>query len=89
MLIREQLFPGLIYRMLKPKVVLLIFVSGKIVLTGAKVKACSFFLPPGGVFVSPSARTFADLLIGPRRDLHSIQHNLHGVVRVQETVTSP
>jgi Transcription factor TFIID (or TATA-binding protein, TBP) len=33
----RQLFPGLIYRMLKPKVVLLIFVSGKIVLTGAKV----------------------------------------------------
>lgn len=32
-----QLFPGLIYRMIKPKVVLLIFVSGKIVLTGAKV----------------------------------------------------
>ena len=35
---RRQLFPGLIYRMLKPKVVLLIFVSGKIVLTGAKVR---------------------------------------------------
>jgi transcription initiation factor TFIID TATA-box-binding protein len=34
-----QLFPGLIYRMIKPKVVLLIFVSGKIVLTGAKVGA--------------------------------------------------
>jgi transcription initiation factor TFIID TATA-box-binding protein len=34
----SQLFPGLIYRMIKPKVVLLIFVSGKIVLTGAKVK---------------------------------------------------
>lgn len=33
-----ELFPGLIYRMLKPKVVLLIFVSGKIVLTGAKVR---------------------------------------------------
>ena len=33
----SQLFPGLIYRMIKPKVVLLIFVSGKIVLTGAKV----------------------------------------------------
>jgi transcription initiation factor TFIID TATA-box-binding protein len=31
-----ELFPGLIYRMLEPKVVLLIFVSGKIVLTGAK-----------------------------------------------------
>lgn len=33
-----ELFPGLIYRMLKPKIVLLIFVSGKIVLTGAKVR---------------------------------------------------
>lgn len=32
------LFAGLIYRMVKPKVVLLIFVSGKIVLTGAKVR---------------------------------------------------
>ena len=31
-----ELFPGLIYRMEKPKIVLLIFVSGKIVLTGAK-----------------------------------------------------
>ncbi|MFS7998596.1 putative TATA-box binding protein [Helianthus anomalus] len=33
-----ELFPGLIYRMKQPKIVLLIFVSGKIVLTGAKVR---------------------------------------------------
>jgi len=33
-----ELFPGLIYRMVKPKVVLLIFVSGKVVLTGARVR---------------------------------------------------
>ncbi|KAI8821651.1 TATA-box-binding protein 2 [Fimicolochytrium jonesii] len=33
-----ELFPGLIYRMAKPKIVLLIFVSGKIVLTGAKLR---------------------------------------------------
>lgn len=33
-----ELFPGLIYRMLRPKIVLLIFVSGKVVLTGAKVR---------------------------------------------------
>ncbi|KAL0481849.1 transcription initiation factor TFIID TATA-box-binding protein [Acrasis kona] len=33
-----ELFPGLVYRMIEPKVVLLIFVSGKIVLTGAKEK---------------------------------------------------
>jgi transcription initiation factor TFIID TATA-box-binding protein len=35
---QPELFPGLIYRMMKPKIVLLIFVSGKIVLTGAKVR---------------------------------------------------
>ncbi|PAA69675.1 hypothetical protein BOX15_Mlig031723g3 [Macrostomum lignano] len=33
-----ELFPGLIYRMVKPKIVLLVFVSGKVVLTGAKVR---------------------------------------------------
>lgn len=33
-----ELFPGLIYRMSDPKVCLLIFVSGKVVLTGAKSK---------------------------------------------------
>lgn len=33
-----ELFPGLIYRMVKPRVVLLIFVNGKIVFTGAKTK---------------------------------------------------
>lgn len=33
-----ELFPGLIYRMISPKIVLLIFVSGKLVLTGAKVR---------------------------------------------------
>jgi transcription initiation factor TFIID TATA-box-binding protein len=31
-----ELFPGLIYRMKQPKIVLLVFVSGKVVLTGAK-----------------------------------------------------
>jgi transcription initiation factor TFIID TATA-box-binding protein len=34
-----ELFPGLVYRMADPKVVLLIFVSGKIVITGAKTSA--------------------------------------------------
>ena len=33
-----ELFPGLIFRMTDPKVVLLIFASGKIVLTGAKTR---------------------------------------------------
>nr|AED87005.1 tata box binding protein [Stylonychia lemnae] len=33
-----EIFPGLIYRMANPKIVLLIFASGKIVLTGAKNK---------------------------------------------------
>ena len=33
-----EIFPGLIYRMQAPKIVLLVFASGKIVLTGAKNK---------------------------------------------------
>merc|ERR1712070_350997 len=33
-----ELFPGLIYRMVQPKIVLLIFVSGKVVLTGGKLR---------------------------------------------------
>lgn len=35
-----ELFPGLIYKMVKPQVVLLIFASGKVVLTG-KLKVIS------------------------------------------------
>ncbi|XP_052036984.1 TATA box-binding protein-like 2 isoform X2 [Apodemus sylvaticus] len=34
-----ELFPGLIYKMVKPQVVLLIFASGKVVLTGAKERS--------------------------------------------------
>lgn len=33
-----ELFPGLIYKMESPKIVLLIFTSGKIVLAGAKTR---------------------------------------------------
>jgi len=33
-----EIFPGLVWRMPEPKVVLLIFVSGKVVLTGAKTR---------------------------------------------------
>ena len=36
-----ELFPGLIYRMVKPRIVLLIFVSGKVVLTG---ECCSLLV---------------------------------------------
>lgn len=33
-----ELFPGLVYRMIRPRVVLLIFVNGKLVITGGKTK---------------------------------------------------
>ena len=33
-----ELFPGLIYRLAQPRVVFLIFVSGKVVITGAKTE---------------------------------------------------
>jgi transcription initiation factor TFIID TATA-box-binding protein len=70
-----ELFPGLIYRMLKPKVVLLIFVSGKIVLTGAKV--CRLII----------VVTSTDIHCpGPRGNLHGFQHHLPCAPRVQETV---
>ena len=36
-----ELFPGLIYRMRSPKIVLLIFVSGKVVITGGKARGRS------------------------------------------------
>jgi transcription initiation factor TFIID TATA-box-binding protein len=35
---KPESFPGLIYRMMEPKVVLVILGSGKMVLTGAKVR---------------------------------------------------
>ncbi|KAL3672654.1 hypothetical protein V7S43_001949 [Phytophthora oleae] len=34
-----EMFPGLIYRMLRPKCTMLIFISGKIVITGCKTSA--------------------------------------------------
>ena len=34
-----EIFPGLIYRMLEPKVCIMMFVSGKLVFTGAKSKS--------------------------------------------------
>ena len=55
-----QLFPGLIYHMIKPKVVLLIFVSSKLVLTGAKVNGflSSFFSSPSahGLIIIPEIK---------------------------------
>ena len=35
------MFPGLIYRMVRPRIVLLIFVSGKVVLTGKSLNLVS------------------------------------------------
>lgn len=47
-----ELFPGLIYRMVRPRVVLLIFVNGKIVFTGELARICT--------------STLADALTAPR-----------------------
>jgi hypothetical protein len=76
-----QLFPGLIYRMIKPKVVLLIFVSGKIVLTGAKVT---------GRFLDMSLLALPSLTAceGAGGDIYGVQHDLHRAVRVPQAVTT-
>ena len=34
-----ELFPGLVYRLFSPKVTLLVFVSGKVVITGARTRS--------------------------------------------------
>ena len=50
-----ELFPGLIYRLQKPKLVLLIFGSGKIVFTGAKDRQS---LHTAYDLIEPLLRTF-------------------------------
>jgi transcription initiation factor TFIID TATA-box-binding protein len=61
-----ELFPGLIYRMIRPKVVLLIFVSGKVVLTGARTRedlyrAFDSIIPAlGSTLLSIPAEALAD-----------------------------
>jgi transcription initiation factor TFIID TATA-box-binding protein len=44
-----ELFPGLIYRMVSPKIVLLIFVSGKLVLTGGKTRKDIYQVTPASL----------------------------------------
>jgi hypothetical protein len=72
--------------MIKPKVVLLIFVSGKIVLTGAKVSIYSLFSAfsrhlwstdkLSGLGSNPSADAICFVIFprdsGPGRDLHGV-----------------
>ncbi len=70
--------------MIKPKVVLLIFVSGKIVLTGAKVTG--HFLDIN-LLVLPIL-TFPSVCEGAGGDIHGVQHDLHRAMRVPQAVTT-
>ena len=67
--------------MIKPKVVLLIFVSGKIVLTGAKVtgRASRVLL---------RKLTFPSVCEGAGGDIYGVQHDLHRAMRVPQAVTT-
>ena len=60
-----ELFPGLIYRMKDPKVVLLIFVSGKVVLTGAIPQSC----PPIPIFHAPITILASDARVKHTRSM--------------------
>lgn len=83
-----ELFPGLIYRMKQPKIVLLIFVSGKIVLTGAKVISLVFFCSALTDFICHSCWSDMHCLIfyssGQRWDLYSLWEHIPSSYRVQE-----
>ena len=70
--------------MIKPKVVLLIFVSGKIVLTGAKVTGYSL---DSRLHALPRL-TFPSVCEGAGGDIHGVQHDLHRAVRVPQAVTT-
>jgi transcription initiation factor TFIID TATA-box-binding protein len=63
-----ELFPGLIYRMAAPKVVLLVFVSGKVVVTGAKSRSALLeCVPPRSALSQPA----------PAPPSHPHPHALH------------
>ena len=68
--------------MIKPKVVLLIFVSGKIVLTGAKVDIRSWVFPEFLLLTFPSACK------GAGGDIHGIQHDLHHAMQIPQAITT-
>jgi len=70
--------------MIKPKVVLLIFVSGKIVLTGAKVTGHSLVAS----FVLLQKLTLPSGCEGAGGDIHGVQHDLHRAMRVPQAVTT-
>lgn len=70
--------------MIKPKVVLLIFVSGKIVLTGAKVTG----RPLDSRLLASPKLTFPSVCEGAGGDIHGVQHDLHRAVRVPQAVTT-
>lgn len=72
-----QLFPGLIYRLVKPKVVLLIFVSGKVVLTG-RLRGHT----TTGRSADHSRRVLRCQV--PRRDLRSLRGHLPSPLRVPQ-----
>ena len=68
--------------MIKPKVVLLIFVSGKIVLTGAKVSGHAL-----GVYLFLLHMLISVFMCeGAGGDLHGVQHDLHRAMRVPQAV---
>jgi hypothetical protein len=68
--------------MIKPKVVLLIFVSGKIVLTGAKVSGPSLDV----YLLFLHVLTFPSACEGAGGDIHGVQHDLHRAMRVPQAV---
>ena len=79
-----ELFPGLIYRMKQPKIVLLIFVSGKIVLTGAKVSSHFLYM----LISLHSLFFFLHFILcftGERGDVHCLWKHLSCTDRVPKS----
>lgn len=81
-----ELFPGLIYRMVKPRIVLLIFVSGKVVLTGMCIELSYIYFEV--IYLS----LYLNLSLCFRckskaRNLRSFRQHISYSQKFQETVT--
>lgn len=74
-----ELYPGLIYRMVLPRVVLLIFVNGKIVLTGKNITL--YYSYP--VFVLHHTNLHDYFISGAknRQELKDALHNIYPILK--------
>jgi excinuclease UvrABC nuclease subunit len=74
-------FPGAVYRMDEPKVVILLFASGKLVCTGAKREEDIYLQGSGKPLKLPSNSPARRLLQYVRDEAHRFAQHYHHILR--------